>query len=65
MSFGEDQSRIRKKNAPQAMAIIRHIALNLLHLTKAQMPRQSIKRLRKMAGWSDTTINLILQQNFS
>ena len=30
MSFGEDQSRIRKKNASQTMAIIRHMALNLL-----------------------------------
>jgi predicted transposase YbfD/YdcC len=34
MSFGDDQSRIRKKNAPQIMAIIRHIALNLLQITK-------------------------------
>jgi predicted transposase YbfD/YdcC len=65
MSFGDDQSRIRKENAPQAMAVIRHIALNLLQLTKAQMPRQSIKRLRKMGGWSDDILNLILQQKFS
>lgn len=30
MSFGEDQSRIRKENAPQNMAIIRHMALNFI-----------------------------------
>ena len=65
MSFSDDQSRIRKENAPHVMAIIRHIALNLLQLTKAQMPRQSIKRLRKMGGWSDHILSLILQQNFS
>lgn len=65
MSFGEDQSRIRKKNAPQAMAIIRHIALNLLQLTKAQMKRQSVKRLRKMAGWDNAILASILSQNFS
>jgi predicted transposase YbfD/YdcC len=65
MSFGEDQSRIRKNNAPQAMAIIRHIALNLLQLTKAQMKRQSIKRLRKMAGWDNPTLTTILNQTFS
>jgi predicted transposase YbfD/YdcC len=65
MSFGEDQSRIRKNNAPQAMAIIRHIALNLLQLTKAQMKRQSIKRLRKMAGWDNPTLTTILNHTFS
>lgn len=65
MSFGDDQSRIRKDNAPQIMAVIRHIALNLLQLAKAHMPRQSIKRLRKMAGWSHDILNFILQQNFS
>lgn len=65
MSFNEDQSRIRKHNAPQIMAIIRHIALNLLQLTKDQMKRQSIKRLRKMAGWNDLTLSTILTQNFS
>jgi hypothetical protein len=65
MSFGEDQSRIRKDNAPQVMAVIRHLALNLLQLKKAQMPRQSIKRLRKMAGWADTVLLSILQLKFS
>jgi predicted transposase YbfD/YdcC len=29
MSFGEDQSRIRKDNAPTNAAIIRHAALNM------------------------------------
>lgn len=64
MSFGEDQSRIRKENAPQVMAIIRHMALNLLQLTKDKMKRQSIKRLRKMAGWDDNILSSILSQNF-
>jgi predicted transposase YbfD/YdcC len=36
MSFNEDYSRIRKGNAPYAMAIIRHVALNLLQLAKAK-----------------------------
>lgn len=65
MSFNEDYSRIRKENAPQVMAIIRHIALNLLQLTKNQMKRQSIKRLRKNAGWDDSILTTILSQNFS
>jgi predicted transposase YbfD/YdcC len=65
MSFGEDQSRIRKENAPQVMAIIRHMALNLLQFTKDKMKRQSIKRLRKMAGWDDNILSNILTQQFS
>jgi predicted transposase YbfD/YdcC len=64
MSFGEDQSCIRKENAPQDMAIVRHMALNLLQLTKAQMKRQSIKRLRKRAGWDPSLLTLILAQKF-
>lgn len=65
VSFGEDQSRIRKHNAPQIMAIIRHIALNLLQLTKAQMVRKSIKGLRKLGGWSNDVLTTILTQKFS
>jgi predicted transposase YbfD/YdcC len=68
MSFGEDQSRIRKENAPQNMAIIRHMALNLLKITKKnndQFKRTSIKGLRKMAGWDSSMLNCILSQSFS
>lgn len=49
MSFGEDACRIRKDNAPLAIATIRHVALNLLQAAKHN--RESIKRLRKKAGW--------------
>lgn len=65
MSFGEDSSRIRKENAPQVMAVIRHMALNLLQGARSQMKRQSVKRLRKMAGWDNHTLTNILTQNFS
>ena len=58
MSFGEDQSRIRKGNAPENMAMIRHAALNMLQ--KAKQSRQSIKRLRKLAGWEDSVLERIL-----
>ncbi len=63
MSFNEDYSRIRKGNAPYAMAIIRHVALNLLQFAKTK--RQSIKRLRKMCGWDDNTLNLVINKNSS
>jgi predicted transposase YbfD/YdcC len=59
MSFGEDACRIRKDNAPLAMATIRHVALNLLQAAKQK--RESIKRLRKKAGWDNTTLKRILK----
>jgi predicted transposase YbfD/YdcC len=59
MSFGEDACRIRKDNAPLAIATIRHVALNLLQ--SAKRPRESIKRLRKKAGWDNATLKRILQ----
>jgi predicted transposase YbfD/YdcC len=63
MSFNEDYSRIRKGNAPYAMAIIRHVALNLLQLAKTKS--QSIKRLRKMCGWDNHTLDLVIRKNSS
>ena len=48
MGFTDDQSRIRKKNAPENMSIIKRIALDMMR--KAQKKRQSIKGLRKLAG---------------
>lgn len=61
MSFGEDASRIRKNNAPHTMAIIRHVALNMLQNNKK--PRESIKRLRKMAGWDNHTLKRIIHNS--
>jgi predicted transposase YbfD/YdcC len=58
MSFNEDASRIRKDNAPHVMAIIRHMALNLLQAAKKD--RQSIKGLRKMCGWDDVMLDSVI-----
>lgn len=60
MSFNEDQSRIRKSNAPENMAVVKHIALNMIR--KIQQKRQSIKGLRKIAGWDDEKLHNILKQ---
>ncbi len=60
MSFNEDYSRIRKENAPQVMAIIRHIVLNILQQGKREQQkhkRQSIKGLRKMCAWDDDVLS--------
>jgi len=62
MSFGEDQSRIRKGNAPSNVGIIRHAALNMIRRSKTK--RMSIKRMRKAAGWDDALLTDILAQVF-
>lgn len=64
VSFGSDQSRIRKGNAPQNIAVIRKVALNLLQQTKKDCPRASIKRLRKLAGWDNDFLNTVLSIKF-
>ena len=64
MTFREDASRIREKNASENMAIIRHTALNMLKNAKKSMKEMSIKALRKLAGWRNDTLELVLQQNF-
>ena len=65
MSFNDDQSRIRKGNAPYAMAIIRHIATNTLQLTKDQLDKpnsHTIKRLRKLCGWDTKMLDKALEK---
>ena len=64
VSFNEDQCRIRKGNAPENIAIVRHIALNMLKSAKTLFKGHSIKALRKVAGWNNDAINAILQQVF-
>ncbi|NOQ45436.1 MAG: ISAs1 family transposase [Desulfobulbaceae bacterium] len=50
VSFREDESRVRKDNAPENLAVLRHIALNLL---KHSPRKASIKAKRKIAGWDN------------
>ena len=58
VSFNEDASRIRKDNAPENLAIIRHIALNLLKQEKTL--KFGVKNKRKNAGWDDKYLLKVL-----
>ena len=64
MSFGDDQSRIRKGNAPRNMAIVKKTVLNLLQIVKKDMKRISLKRMRKLAGWDNQFLNTVLKAKF-
>ena len=57
MTFREDQSRIRKDNAPHNAAILKHMALNML---KKAPSRQSIRLRRKSAGWDNQFLQSVL-----
>jgi predicted transposase YbfD/YdcC len=56
--FREDDCRIRKDNAPQNFAMLRHISLNLLNQEKTSKTGVKNKRLR--AGWDDDYLTKIL-----
>lgn len=63
--FNEDGSRVRKGNAAENMAIVRHIVLNMLGNAKKHFNKDiGVKALRKKAGWGNATLDLILKQNF-
>jgi len=51
IAFREDESRIRKDHAPQNMAVLRHLALNLLK--RDTSVKVGIAAKRKMAGWDN------------
>jgi len=48
--MNEDQSRVRKGNAPEVMAIMRHIVLNLLRMDATT--KGSIRCKRMLASWN-------------
>jgi predicted transposase YbfD/YdcC len=58
VAFDEDRSRVRKDNAPQNLAIIRKIALNLLK--KETSSKGGIKARRKLAGWNEDYLIKVL-----
>lgn len=63
MSFFDDQSRIREGNGPHIMAILRHVAFNLLRLIKTE--KISIRRLRNMCGWDMNLLEKVVEKKIS
>jgi predicted transposase YbfD/YdcC len=59
MTFGEDRSRIRARHAAENLAVLRHLALNLLR--RVPNTRVSLKARRLAAGWEPNYLLQILQ----
>jgi len=51
IAFREDESRVRKDHAPENLAVLRHMALNLLK--KEGSSKRGIKTKRLRAGWDN------------
>ena len=58
--FKDDLSRLRTGHAPENMAVVRHMATNLLHRAK---PTTSLKNRRKRAGWNTAYLESLIRQN--
>jgi predicted transposase YbfD/YdcC len=58
VAFREDDSRIRKDNAPQNFAVLRHIAHSLLQQNKSV--KTGIKNKRLKAGWDNEYLASVL-----
>jgi predicted transposase YbfD/YdcC len=58
VSFREDESRIRKDNAPENFAVLRHMALNLLK--RETSLKKSVKSKQLRAGWDNNYLTKVL-----
>jgi len=58
VAFQEDNCRIRKDHAPENLAIVRHIALNLL--TQETTAKVGVKNKRLRAGWDEAYLLKVL-----
>ena len=58
VSFREDECRIRKDNAPENFAVLRHIALNMIK--KETSLKTSIRCKRLRAGWDNDYLLKVL-----
>lgn len=59
IAFNQDHNRVHKDHAPENLAVLQHIALNLVKQEKSS--RSSIKTKRLRAGWDDDYLLKILR----
>ncbi len=59
VTMGEDGSRTRRDNAPQNLAVLRHMALNIV---SKENSKGSKRGKFKRAGWDDSFLPKLLAQ---
>lgn len=59
VAFAQDHNRVHKDHAPQNLAVLQHIALNLLKQERSTPSSVKTKRLR--AGWDDNYLSKLLR----
>lgn len=59
MTFGEDRSRVRERNAARNLAVLRRVALDLLRADTSL--KASLKGRRKTAAWDDAYMARLLR----
>ena len=57
--FHDDLARLRSRHGPENMAIVKHMAMNLLNKTART---DSLKTRRKRAGWDDAYLQAVITQ---
>jgi predicted transposase YbfD/YdcC len=57
--FKDDLTRLRTGHAPENMAVVKHMAMNLLRQAK---PTISLKNRRKRAGWNTSYLESLIRQ---
>ena len=58
IAFNEDRSRVRKDHAPANLAVLRHMAVNLLK--QETSAKGGIKAKRLQAGWNEDYLIKVL-----
>jgi predicted transposase YbfD/YdcC len=58
--FHDDLARLRTGHGPENMAIVRHMAVNLVRQAK---PTTSLKNRRKLAGWNPDYLETLIHQS--
>jgi predicted transposase YbfD/YdcC len=57
--FKDDLARLRTGHAPENMAVVRHMSMNLLRQAE---PATSLKNRRKRAGWNTAYLESLIRQ---